>query len=122
MNVRFKLRLARVTLAASVGFVIARLILVSDAFAQEQPPPGQAEIGRVIVTGSNIPTAQEESSLPVTKYTADWLQKSGANATVEGLRQLPSFVGNAPRKMIPMAAAAQRASTCAALDRKTCSS
>jgi iron complex outermembrane receptor protein len=49
----------------------------------------------VIVTGSNIPTAQEESSLPVTKYTADWLEKSGANAPVEGLRQLPSFVGNA---------------------------
>jgi len=55
MNVRFKLRLARVTLAASVGFVIARLVLVSDAFAQEPPPPtDQAEVGRVIVTGSNM--------------------------------------------------------------------
>ena len=33
--------------------------------------------------------------MPVTKYTADWLKKSGANTPVEGLRQLPSFVGNA---------------------------
>ena len=49
----------------------------------------------MIVTGSNIPTAQEESSLPVTKYTAELLQKSGADTPVEGLRQLPSFVGNA---------------------------
>jgi iron complex outermembrane receptor protein len=75
---------------------VARLIFISSAFAQEPaPPPSQLEIERVIVTGSNIPTAEEESSLPVTKYTADWLAKSGANAPVEGLRQLPSFVGNA---------------------------
>src|SRR6266581_3601659 len=76
---------------------MAQLIFVSNAFAQEPTPPlDQAEVGRVIVTGSNIPTAQEESSLPVTKYSADWLEKSGANAPVEGLRQLPSFVGDAP--------------------------
>ena len=58
-------------------------------------PEAVAETERVIVTGSNIPTAQEESSLPVTRYTAEWLQKSGADTPVEGLRQLPSFVGNA---------------------------
>ncbi len=99
MKVRLNLGPARVALAASVGLALARLILVSNAFAQEPAPPsglGTAEAERVIVTGSNIPTAQEESSLPVTKYTADWLEKSGANAPVEGLRQLPSFVGNAP--------------------------
>ena len=33
--------------------------------------------------------------MPVTKYTGEWLQKSGADTPVEGLRQLPSFVGNA---------------------------
>ncbi len=97
MNVRLKLGLARVVLVASIGFAIARLIFVSDAFAQELtlPPTVTGEAERVIVTGSNIPTAQEESSLPVTRYSADWLQKAGANAPVEGLRQLPSFVGNA---------------------------
>ena len=31
----------------------------------------------------------------MTVYTAEVLQKAGANTPVEGLRQLPSFVGNA---------------------------
>jgi iron complex outermembrane receptor protein len=96
MNVRLKLGLGRVAFVVGLGSAMARLIFVSNAFAQEPTLlPGTAEVERVIVTGSNIPTAQEESSLPVTKYTADWLKKSGANAPVEGLRQLPSFVGNA---------------------------
>src|SRR5437660_8433667 len=56
---------------------------------------GEASTERVIVTGSYIPTAETESALPVTVYTAEVLQKNGANTPVEGLRQLPSFVGNA---------------------------
>ena len=56
---------------------------------------GEAVAERVIVTGSNIPTAAEQASIPVTTYTAQWLQKSGANTPTEGLRQLPTFVGNA---------------------------
>lgn len=96
MKVGLKLGLGRVAFVVGLGSTVARLIFISSVFAQEPPPPSlQAEVERVIVTGSNIPTAQEESSLPVTKYTADWLKKSGANAPVEGLRQLPSFVGNA---------------------------
>ena len=59
------------------------------------PAPGEAVAERVIVTGSNIPTAAEQASIPVTTYTAQWLQKSGSNTPVEGLRQLPTFVGNA---------------------------
>jgi iron complex outermembrane receptor protein len=47
------------------------------------------------VTGTYIPTAETESALPVTVYTAEVLKKQGANTPVEGLRQLPSFVGNA---------------------------
>ena len=54
----------------------------------------EATTERVIVTGSYIPTAETESALPVTVYTAEVLQKQGANTPVEGLRQLPSFVGN----------------------------
>ena len=46
------------------------------------------------MTGSYIPTAETESALPVTVYTATVLQKQGANTPAEGLRQLPSFVGN----------------------------
>ncbi|MFN2623770.1 MAG: TonB-dependent receptor domain-containing protein [Chthoniobacterales bacterium] len=47
------------------------------------------------MTGTYIPTAETESALPVTVYTAEVLKKQGANTPVEGLRQLPSFVGNA---------------------------
>jgi iron complex outermembrane receptor protein len=57
--------------------------------------PTEATTERVVVTGSYIPTAETESALPVTVYTAEVLKKGGANTPVEGLRQLPSFVGNA---------------------------
>jgi hypothetical protein len=64
------------------------LLLPSTTFAQEiSPTPADvAEVERVIVTGSNIPTAQEESSLPVTKYTAEFLRKTGAGTPVEGFQ------------------------------------
>jgi len=57
--------------------------------------PTEATTERVVITGSYIPTAETESALPVTVYTAEVLKKQGANTPVEGLRQLPSFVGNA---------------------------
>jgi iron complex outermembrane recepter protein len=93
-NVLNKFGFARIALVAGAG---CPLIFASNAFAQEPPPPppGEAVAERVIVTGSNIPTAQEQASIPVTTYTAQWLQKSGSNTPVEGLRQLPTFVGNA---------------------------
>jgi outer membrane receptor protein involved in Fe transport len=68
---------------------------VDPAANANAPTGGAATTERVIVTGSYIPTAETESALPVTVYTAEVLQKQGANTPVEGLRQLPSFVGNA---------------------------
>ncbi|HEX8679864.1 MAG TPA: TonB-dependent receptor plug domain-containing protein, partial [Chthoniobacterales bacterium] len=68
---------------------------VDPAANANAPTGGAATTERVIVTGSYIPTAETESALPVTVYTAEVLQKLGANTPVEGLRQLPSFVGNA---------------------------
>src|SRR5882724_6323123 len=100
-NVLNKFGFARIALVAGAGLP---LIFASNAFAQAPPPPGaaapatapgEAVAERVIVTGSNIPTAAEQASIPVTTYTAVWLQKSGANTPTEGLRQLPTFVGNA---------------------------
>ena len=108
-----KLGSLRPALVASVGIPF---LVASSAFAQEttrsaqqnvpdaptapglnpsNPVSGQeATTDRVIVTGSYIPTAETESALPVTVYTAEVLQKQGAQTPVEGLRQLPSFVGN----------------------------
>src|SRR5438094_6772965 len=87
MSVRFKLPLARVTLVASVGFAAAQLIFAANAFGQEPAPPGVAEVERVIVTGSLIPTAEEVGPNPVFSINRDLINKSGAGTTTEQLLQ-----------------------------------
>ena len=82
----------RSALAVGVGLP---LLVAASASAQAPKPAAEATTERVIVTGSYIPTAETESALPVTVYTAEVLEKQGAITPVEGLRQLPSFVGNA---------------------------
>jgi iron complex outermembrane recepter protein len=91
----------RAAIAAGVGLP---LFIAASAYAQDPSPTPEvpntpvestATTERVVVTGSYIPTAETESALPVTVYTAEVLKKQGANTPVEGLRQLPSFVGNA---------------------------
>src|ERR1700682_1823971 len=83
----------RSALAVGVGLP---LLVAANAYAQAPKPAAtEATTERVIVTGSYIPTAETESALPVTVYTAEVLQKQGANTPIEGLRQLPSFIGNA---------------------------
>src|SRR5436190_19373734 len=83
----------RSALAVGVGLPF---LIAANAYGQAATPvPAEATTERVIVTGSYIPTAETESALPVTVYTAEVLQKQGANTPVEGIRQLPSFVGNA---------------------------
>src|SRR6266513_6390130 len=91
-NVLHTLGSFRTALVAAVGipFVIA-----ASAYGQASPAPAEATTERVYVTGTYIPTAETESALPVTVYTAEVLKKQGANTPVEGLRQLPSFVGAA---------------------------
>src|SRR5712692_10320741 len=91
----------RVALAAVVGvpFVIA-----VSAFAQNPaaPPPGaaaapapggQAEVERVIVTGSNIPTAEEVGPNPVFSINRDLIGKSGQGTTVEQLLKEQPVMG-----------------------------
>src|SRR5204863_6001027 len=90
----------RTALVAAVGIP---LVMAGSAYAQNPAPAPvpnapvpantEATTERVIVTGSYIPTAETESALPVTVYTAEVLKKQGANTPAEGLRQLPSFVG-----------------------------
>ena len=82
----------RSALAVGVGLPF---LIAASAYAQAPTPAAEATTERVIVTGSYIPTAETESALPVTVYTAEVLKKQGANTPVEGIRQLPSFVGNA---------------------------
>src|SRR6201985_2678395 len=80
----------RSALAIAVG---VPFLIGVGAYAQNPTPAAEATTERVYVTGTYIPTAETESSLPVTVYTAEVLKKQGANTAAEGLRQLPSFVG-----------------------------
>src|SRR5437660_1181162 len=86
----------RMTLTACVGI---RLIIASNAFAQNlqplstdigaAPTPPAAEAQRVIVTGSNIPTAEEVGPNPVDIYNRENINKSGEFTTEQFLLSLP---------------------------------
>src|SRR5438045_2433481 len=53
------------------------------------PTTGTAEAERVIVTGSNIPTAEEVGPNPVLALNRDLIDKSGERQAAELLRDLP---------------------------------
>jgi iron complex outermembrane receptor protein len=53
------------------------------------PTSGTAEAERVIVTGSNIPTAEEVGPNPVLALNRDLIEKSGERQAAELLRDLP---------------------------------
>src|SRR5262249_34315869 len=102
----WKFGFLRMTLAACVGIP---LIIASNAFAQNPPPsltgaaappeppppPGAAapapttEAERVIVTGSNIPTAEEVGPNPVDIYNRENFNESGRVTTEQFLQSLP---------------------------------
>jgi iron complex outermembrane recepter protein len=92
-NALIKFGSLRVALVASVGFP---LLFASNALPQNPPPPpppgaapapapGAAEVERVIVTGSNIPTAEEVGPNPVFSLNRDLINKSGQGGTTETL-------------------------------------
>src|SRR6266404_2176727 len=95
LMIRYVLKTLGSVRSAFVAAVGVPFLVAASAYAQAPAPAPEATTERVIVTGTYIPTAETESSLPVTVYTAEVLKKQGANTPVEGLRQLPSFVGNA---------------------------
>src|SRR6187397_2134298 len=86
----------RMTLVACVG---VPLIIASNALAQLPAPavpaepgaaaPSTAEAERVIVTGSNIPTAEEVGPNPVTNLNKDYIQKTGTVSVEQLLKDQP---------------------------------
>ncbi len=86
----------RTALAARCGL---SLLAASTALAQTAPAPSPVlkdeaiKLEKFVVAGSAIPMAIEESFAPVTVYSQEQLILSGANTPIEGLRDLPSFVG-----------------------------
>src|SRR6266496_2147351 len=94
------LRFVRLALMAGVGFP---LILASNAFAQlpapavpAEPaaaPPSAAEVERVVVTGSNIPTAEETGPNPVDTYRPQDIEKLGIRSATDLQEFIPQEAG-----------------------------
>src|SRR3989475_9906078 len=91
-------RFVRLALMASVGFPF---ILASNAFAQlpapavpaPPAPGGQAEVERVVVTGSNIPPAEETGPNPVDTYRPQDIEKLGIRNATDLTTFLPQQSG-----------------------------
>jgi outer membrane receptor protein involved in Fe transport len=85
---------------AGVGFPF---ILASNAFAQlpapavpaepAAPPPSTAEVERVVVTGSNIPTAEETGPNPVDTYRPQDIEKLGIRSATDLQEFIPQAAG-----------------------------
>ena len=82
----------------SLTFLVSSLLFVPAVFpatpanenaAPEAQAPAITEAERVIVTGSNIPTAQEVGPNPVLALNRDLIEKSGERQAAELLRNLP---------------------------------
>src|SRR6266568_1072119 len=99
-NALNKLGNLRLVLAASVGFP---LIFASNTFAQlpapgapppaPGAPPPSAEVERVIVTGSNIPTAEETGPNPVDTYRPQDIEKLGIRNATDLQEFIPQEAG-----------------------------
>jgi iron complex outermembrane receptor protein len=99
-NVLKTFGLIRVALVACVGFP---LIIASSVRAQEPaagtspaaPGPGgtEATAERVIVTGSNIPTAEEVGPNPVDTYRRDDITRLGVRTPTDLIQRLPTVAG-----------------------------
>src|SRR5438270_6607784 len=74
------------------------LLLASSVFAQNPTPPpsaaSEATTERVIVTGSNIPTAEETGPNPVDAYRREDIQKLGVHNATDLLTKLPQEMGS----------------------------
>src|SRR4029453_12013396 len=94
-------KFVRIACLASAGLAVAGLNFVSSAFAQEPPPspaaaaapPGTAEAERVIVTGSNIPTAEETGPNPVDTYRPQDIEKLGIRSATDLQEFIPQQAG-----------------------------
>src|SRR2546423_1396427 len=83
-------------ISASVGGLFA-LLACSVSAQNPLPTPGiptEAEAERVVVTGSNIPTAEEVGPNPVDTYRPEDIEKLGARNTTDLLTKLPQEMGS----------------------------
>ena len=106
---------------AGIGFPF---ILASNAFAQLPAPagpaersaaaPSTAEVERVVVTGSNIPTAEETGPNPVDTYRPQDIEKLGIRNATDLQTYIPQEAGGSVNLNIGDGVMAPSSSTCAA--------
>src|SRR5438093_10400742 len=73
--------------------LVAGLLVLGDVSAQEMVPGAIAEAERVIVTGSNIPTAEETGPNPVDTYRREDIEKLGIRNATDLTTFLPQQAG-----------------------------
>src|SRR5882757_5998174 len=73
--------------------IVGLLVFTANAFAQEAAAPGVAQVERVIVTGSNIPTAEETGPNPVDTYRPADIEKLGIRNSQDLQTFLPQEAG-----------------------------
>ncbi len=88
--------LATIASALFIAGNVSGQDLAPSAIASPGPEPGgaTAEVERVIVTGSNIPTAEETGPNPVDTYRTEDIQKLGAYNATDLLTKLPQEMGS----------------------------
>src|SRR5437667_8450499 len=74
--------------------LVAGLLVLGDVSAQEMVRGAIVEAERVIVTGSNIPTAEEVGPNPVDTYRREDIQKLGAHNATDLVTKLPQEMGS----------------------------
>jgi iron complex outermembrane receptor protein len=79
-----------------VAIAITFLIATTAPAQNPSPPPaaGTAEVERVIVTGSNIPTAEETGPNPVDTYRPVDIERLGIRNSTDLLTKLPQELGS----------------------------
>jgi iron complex outermembrane receptor protein len=90
-NMFKKLEFVRIAFVASVGLP---LFITSVNAQNPSPAPGEATAAAVVVTGSNIPTAEEVTANPLDTLTTADIDRSGASDVLNVLiKRNPDFVG-----------------------------
>jgi iron complex outermembrane receptor protein len=99
MKERIKQNGGCAAVTALVGFF---LIFAPNAFAQETAASSIAELERVIVTGSNIPTAEETGPNPVDTYRPSDIEKLGIRNPQDLRTFLPQEAGGTANVILGM--------------------
>src|SRR6266496_5493379 len=90
MKARLKRGYVCAALMAAVGCFV---IFAANGSAQQAAASGVAEVERVIVTGSHIPTAEETGPNPVDTYRPADIEKLGVRNATDFLNRLPQEMG-----------------------------